>query len=85
MQPVECKYRELEARTPSRLGDGEVENPYIGGAVFLQFLHTEFGRPKAQAIMSNAAKAFDEAVRDALDIGKGELFEWARAKFSASK
>jgi hypothetical protein len=77
------KYRELVARTPSRLADGKVENPYIDGAVLIEYLHAEFGRQKVQALLSSAANTFDEAFRETFGISQGELFERARLKLRA--
>ena len=75
------KYRELVARTPSRLGDGEVADPYIDGAILVDFLHAEFGRERVQALMSNPAGTFDEALREELGVSQRALFTRARARF----
>jgi len=80
-----AKYRELVAKTPSRLRDGDVENPYIDGAVLVQFLHERFGRQKTQGILLSPAGTFEDALRQTIGIDQRELFNLARAALTANK
>ena len=80
-----AKYRELVAKTPGRLRDGDVENPYIDGAVLVQFLHERFGKQKTQGILLSPAKTFEDALRQAIGIDQRELFNLARAALTMKK
>jgi hypothetical protein len=75
------KYRELVVRTPSRLGDDEVTDPYTDGAILIELLQAEFGREKTQAILWNPAATFEEALRKEFGLSQRALFERARARF----
>jgi hypothetical protein len=79
------KYREMAAQNPTRFRDGAIDNPYIDGAVLLQYLHEEFGRQRVQAVLADPATSFDAALGHTLGLTPSELFERVGAKLQASR
>jgi hypothetical protein len=80
-----AKYRELVANAPDRLRDTDVENPYIDGAVLVEFLHERFGREKVQAILMSTASTFEDAFRQATGNSQREFFVFVRAALTKKK
>jgi beta-lactamase regulating signal transducer with metallopeptidase domain len=74
------KYREFHRADRMRVGAGfEGAEPYLDGAVLLQFLHETYGKERVHAILLSDAPDFWSAINQVLSQSREQLYEsWSR-------
>ncbi len=69
-------YRQT-ARAQSLTGDSGTLDPYVDGALVLQYTHERYGRDQVLALLCSEQSAFSDALRATLGCTETELFnEW---------
>lgn len=70
------KYRDLLRADPTRVSsEFKVKNPYLDGAVLLQFLHETYGKEKVHAFLLSDASDFWSAVNQVTGHDRSEIFK----------
>lgn len=77
------EYRKIVRSEPKRVRNDfglVVRDDYIDGAMLVAFIHEQYGKEKAQSILTSRAETFGAAITQALEVNLDAFFaawrEW---------
>jgi len=71
------EYRKMVRSEPKRVRNDfglVVQDEYIDGAMLVAFIHEQYGKEKAQSILTSRAESFGEAITQSLEVNLDTFF-----------